>query len=321
MRKLMITALVVILLHSNGAVLAQPLAHAGGMTKLRHKAASIMLAGSLLFAPVLGHAQGDAEELQVHPILKKVLPTSPAYQKGVIFLHMNSEDKGWQVGLHTAFIGTDDDGNALLVGLHKPASFNMVILLEEPNVTVNLYGWNGLIRRDVPVKVVELAEHMVDDKYDMVIFAADVKLNKNYPNMQMAEFPLEGDEDVKLLTYLPNSTLPFLGGAERRQLEFGILSLFARSCSTTSPIPDLVKIGLSMSTCGLVDGAVAIGSPLVNAAGELIGFHGEIILDEVWWASATTRELRVVASKLTRGASPVDVADKMTTTWAAIKRR
>ena len=319
----LITPALVVMLYANSS--SQALAHTGGMTKLRQQAASILLASSILLAPLLapalGHAQGNAEDLQAHPDLKKVISISPDYQKGALLLHISNEVDGWNLAFHTAFIGTDKDGNALLVARRNPALFDMVFLLAQPNITVNLYGWKGLIDKDIPLEVVELARDKTDGSFDMAILAADVKLNnKNYPNMQMTEFPFKDEEDVELLTYLPNNILPRLRAAELQQLEFGRLSLFARSCITV-PNAELTKIGLSTTTCGLVDGAVAIGSPIVNAEGKLIGFHSGNTPIEAWWVSATTRRLRVTASRLTSGASPVDLSNKMATTWGAIKNK
>ena len=321
MRRLIIPALVVTLLYVNSSAWAQTLASAGGMTKLRQQAASILLASSMLLAPVLGYAQGDAAELQVNPDLKKVIHASPDYQKAAMFLYITSEEKGWHTVFHTAFIGTDKDGDALLVARSNPAFIDMLALLADPNITVNLYGWKGLIDRDIAIEMVELVRDEVgNDLLDMAIFAVDVRLDKSYPNMQMAEFPFKHEEDVELLTYLPNNMLPILQAAALRQLRWGKLSLFARSCVTV-PNAELTKLGLSTTTCGLVDGAVAVGSPIVNAKGKLIGFHSFNTPEEVWQVSATPRKLRVTASTLTQGASPVDGSNKMAATWGKIKNK
>ena len=319
MRRLIISAFVVTLLYVNSSALAQTRASAGVMTKLRQQAASILLASSMLLAPVLGYAQGDAAELQVNPDLKKVTPMSPDYQKGAMLLHIGNEEGGWHTAFHSAFIGTDEDGNALLVARSNPAFIDMLALLVHPNITVNLYGWKGLIDRDILIEVVELVrDETGDDLHDMAIFAAEVKLDKNYPNLQMAEFPFKHEEDVELLTYLPNNVFPILEAAALRQLRWGKLSIFVRSCVTV-PNAELTKIGLSTTTCGLVDGAIAVGSPIVNSEGKLIGFHSHNTPEEVWQVDATPRRLRVTASTLTRGASPVDGTNKMAITWGKIK--
>ena len=321
MRKLKIPTLVVIaLLFGSNSLPAKPLSTTGGMTKLRQQAANMLLATSLLLSPQLLDAQGGADDLQMHGDLKKVTSTSRAYQKGAMLLRVSSEEDGWSAGFHTAFIGNDADNNSLLVARRKPALQDMLLYLAQPNISVNLYGWNGSIAVNVAVEVVDLFKDKTDGTFDMVIFATDVDLAQDYPSMQMAEFPFDDEKDVELLTYRPNNIIPALNILELERLELGVLPLFARSCITV-PHDKLTTIGLSTTTCGLADAAVGIGSLIVDEEGKLIGFHSASPDQEVWWVSATTRRLRKTALTLTRGASAVNAANKMTTTWGALKRR
>ena len=320
MCKLTIPALVFVLLLSSSTLSAKPPSMAGGMAKLRQRAVSIVLATSLLLTPQYLYAQGGAADLQMHRDLKKVTSTSRAYQKGAILLRVSSADDGWSAGFHTAFIGNDADNNSLLVARRNPALQDMLLYLTQPNISVNLYGWNGSIAENVEVEVVDLFKDKTDGTFAMVIFATDVDLARDYPHMQMAEFPFEDEKDVELLTYRPNNIVPFLHILELERLELGMLPLFVRSCMTV-PHAKLTKIGLSTTTCGLADAAVGIGSLIVDEEGKLIGFHSGSTPDQkVWWTSATTRRLRKTASTLTRGASAVNAVNRMTTTWGALKR-
>lgn len=323
MCKAKILALVIVfaLLFVNDASMAKPLTPAGGIAKLRQHAVSVLLATSLLFVPQLLDAQIGVDELEMHADLKKVTSTSRAYQKGAMLVRISSEEDGWSAGFHTAFIGNDADGNSLLVARRKPALHDMLLYLAQPNISVNLYGWDGSIAKNIEIEVVDLFKDKTDNTFGMAIFATDVDLAQDYPHLQMAEFPFDDEKDVELLTYRPNNILPTLNILELERLEIGVLSLFTRTCVTV-PNAHLTEIGLSTTTCGLADAAVGIGSLIVDEEGKLIGFHSGSTPDqEVWWASATTRELRVRASTLTRGASAVNAANKMTTTWGALKRR
>ena len=310
------------------------------MPKLRHYVGMALLSTALWLAPLPSVAQ--QADVKQDRDFRQVTARSPDYQKAAFLLHINFKEKFvvqddvageeaeaqerevvnvWDFGYHTAFIGRDNKGNSLLVARRHPAGDDMLILLAQPSVNVSIHGWDGEVDTKVEVSVVATFKDLTDGVFDTVILAVDTDLARDYPSIPLAEFPFERREDVELLTYKPASYFAPLSAIELNALAIEDLPLYAREC-VTSPNAVQAAIGLGSTTCsGALGEYAGVGSLIVNIDGELIGFLSYGTPDnKLWWTSSTTHDLRQTAARLTRGASPVNAASKMPTTWGEIKQ-
>ena len=307
--------------------------------KLRQHVGMAMLSTSLFLAPLPVIAQ--QADVRQDRDFRQVTARAPDYHQAAFLLHINFKEEFviheavgeeglvqerdvvevWDIGFHTAFIGRDPQGNSLLVSRRRPASDDILLYLAQPTATVSLHGWDGEVDNKVEVTVVGTFKDKTDGVFDTVILAVDTDLAKDYPSMQVTEFPFHDQEDVELLTYKPASYFAHLNPLELNALAAEDLPLYSREC-VTAPNAVQAAIGLGSTTCGGALGEYAgVGSLIVNLDGELVGFLSYGTPDnKLWWTSDTNYGMRQAAARLTRGASPVNAAGKVPTIWGEIKQ-
>ena len=212
---------------------------------------------------------------------------------------------------HAAYLGTVlGDGALFIAQQREDASIEEFV----STGTFTLVGYDGVVAEDINIRKV-VSFPGADGKSGSVLLAVkDVDFSSYLP-LQLSAYPNLTETDVELLTYKFGSGVVL----ERDAADKLNLPLQMRACESVPPV-GLGAQGLWQHTCGPVN-SVASGSLLFDKEkGALIGFYREqeienILGDGLPLADAIPEALIHLIDQ-----KPVSPKNRLTTTWAEIKR-
>ncbi len=306
-------------------------ANKGGLRSVTGKTFARL--GRIAAVPVLGAvlatvplqyavAQGKAEEE-----LLEVTAHDPAAYHGAMLLRAalpaeEGEEVGREYAFHLAYIGSDGEGNSLLVGREHLSRTDVGETIAEAEM-FSLYGWDGMIGDNLTVRVIDSFEDVTDGAYNVLMLEIEgLDLAADYPPLMLDDsFPYAEVRHMELLVYRRFRL-------REQELEEGNFTLRQLQCEST-PHAMLARIDSGFTTCGIniVGKNLALGALLLHN-GKLVAIQ-DIDAQTLPWRDELDNPLAWLAtgippravdfSMTLSGALPVEAKGKLATTWGAIK--
>ena len=248
----------------------------------------------------------------------KVTAADPTYRHGVVLLRSDNLETGMATAFHFVHVGSDAQGNAVLLGRELALNSIVAQFLGE-GYNISLYGWDGMITDDLTVNVTEVFEDSTDGTFNVIALTVEgLDLTASYPSVTLGgAFPYDSAVDLELLTY----RLGYLALLSEEEIAADEFTLRWQACNL-EPHAAAAKIGVGFTTCGNPSGHVALGS-LIFHDGRAVALQSRPTgrRDKRTWLAAGIPQLAVdFANAINGHATQVAAKAKLATTWGALKR-
>ena len=214
---------------------------------------------------------------------------------------------------HVGYLGTVLGGDALFVGQQREED-GIENLLDRDDTS--LVGYEGLVAEDVKVREVASFAGTNGQTGSVLLAIRDVDFS-GYAPLALSSYSNLKETDVELLTYKFGLDIMLKGEDRDNALN---LPLRVRRCVSV-PHAGLGAVDLYQHTCGPAN-SVSEGSVLLDEKnGTILGFYrsqenSEILGDGLPLADVVSEALMGLVD-----GKPVTPKNRLTTTWADIKRR
>ena len=248
------------------------------------------------------------EQAQNEDAWQEINATSIANYRSVFYLLVPDPDT--PLLFHVGYLGTVLGGDALFVGQQREAD-GIEKFLDRDGIS--LVGYEGLVAEDVKVREVASFTGSNGEMGSVLLAIRDVDFSA-YAPLALSLYSNLRETDVELLTYKFGS-----GIVLDEEGEALALPLRVRRCVSV-PHAGLGAVDLYQHTCGPAN-SVSDGSILFHEkTGTILGFYRSQESDEILGDGLPLAD--VVSEALIRlvDAKPVSPKNRLTTTWAEIKR-
>ena len=248
------------------------------------------------------------EQEQNEDAWREIDATSIANYRSVFYLLLPGDDTPRL--FHVGYLGTVLGGDALFVA-QKREKDGIEKLLDQDDIS--LVGYDGVVAEAVNVREVASFRGGNGETGSVLLAIRDMDFS-GYAPLALSLYPNLRETDVELLTYKFGS-----GIVLDEEGEALALPLRVRGCVSV-PHAGLGAVDLYQHTCGPAN-SVSDGSILFHEkTGTILGFYRSQESDEILGDGLPLAD--VVSEALIRlvDAKPVSPKNRLTTTWAEIKR-
>ena len=250
------------------------------------------------------------EQAQNEAAWREIDATSIANYRSVFYLLVPDPDT--PLLFHVGYLGTVLGGDALFIAQQREEN-SIEKSLDRDDTS--LVGYEGLVAEDVKVRTLASFAGGNEKTGSVLLAIRDVDFS-GYAPLVLSLYPNLRETDVELLTYKFGSGIMLKGADQGEALA---LPLRVRGCVSV-PHAGLGAIDLWQHTCGPAN-SVSDGSILFyEKTGTILGFYRSQESDEILGDGLPLAD--VVSETLIRlvDAKPVSPKNRLTTTWAEIKR-
>ena len=241
---------------------------------------------------------------------REIDATSIANYRSVFYLLVPGPDQSRL--FHAGYLGTVLGGDALFIAQQREEN-SVEQFLDQDDIS--LVGYEGLVAEDVKVRTLASFPGGNGETGSVLLAIRDVDFS-GYAPLALSLYPNLRETDVELLTYKFGSGIMLKGADQGEALA---LPLRVRRCVSV-PHAGLGALDLWQHTCGPAN-SVSDGSILFHEkTGTILGFYRSQESDEILGDGLPLAD--VVSETLIRlvDAKPVSPKNRLTTTWAEIKR-
>ena len=213
---------------------------------------------------------------------------------------------------HVGYLGTVLGGDALFIAQQREEN-SIEKFLDRDGIS--LVGYEGLVAEDVKVREVAAFASGNGETGSVLLAIRDMDFS-GYAPLELSSYSNLREIDVELLTYKFGLDIMLKGADQGEALA---LPLRVRGCVSV-PHAGLGALGLWQHTCGPAN-SVSEGSVLFDEEnGTILGFYRSQDSDEILGDGLPLAD--VVSEALIRlvDGKPVTPKNRLTTTWAEIKR-
>ena len=253
-----------------------------------------------------------------------VTAEDPIHRHSVMLLRSDDVEAGAAAGFHLVHVGSDEQGNAVLLGRELALDGVVANFLGE-GYNLSLYGWDGLIADNLTVNLVEVFADKTDGIFNVVALAIEgLNLTDSYPavavdgNLFLHDAPV----DLELVTFRPNAYGSLLSKAEIAADKF--VSHW-QACNL-EPDLEAAKVAVGFTTCANPAGTIALGS-LIFRDDIAVALHSRPSGrrdKQTSLASAFPQDAADFANAISgndTNVTPVEARGKLATTWGALKKQ
>ena len=248
-----------------------------------------------------------------------VTAEDPDYRHGVMLLRTDDLEEGGSAAFHVVHVGSDAQGNAVLLGREVALESVVADFLGE-GYSLSLYGSDGLIADNLTVNVAEVFADKTDGIFNVVALTIEgLNLTDSYPSVAIdGSFPYAEPVDLELITFRPSAYGSLLSEAE---IAADTFTSFWQSCNL-EPDLEAAKVAAGFTTCGNPTGTIALGS-LIFMGDIAVALHSRPSGrrdKQTALASAFPQEAADYANGINGNVTFVEARGKLATTWGALKR-
>ncbi len=269
----------------------------------------ILLASPLRLPEEVSNRQGAvvfaAEEGEKEDVWHKLRTKPAAHQRAVFYLVVDLFEH-WRVA-HVGYVGEDHDGEPLFVGLR-----NHILHGNNPVfdfALTSLVGHDGLVQENVDIEeVASFPSSAAVPYFDITLLKIHRLDMSDYEPLTLANGAAQGSA-LQMLSYRVDLATDLL--------HFFSYPLRYRACQAGAVVMQ-AEHPVLLHTCSIPYSPAVAGSPLFNDGDTpaLIAVYAGTYKDGFDYAVPLPLEL----TQLFNGTLAVVAADKMTTSWGALKR-